>query len=172
MPTPPLSSSIPSPHEWTHRPILNFLPEQDKDSLRQLLLTLWFFDTWLVSKFQCCPWMSWKLLWIRKGWTANPPDRPDNQRANSMLLNDDCTYRGGGELVFGSENKLYHANKPRDRKEATNYKESFIQQSATSTRWAEWCGRIRQQLIKQTDVMRQQEGTNMRGSPTRNKQKE
>jgi hypothetical protein len=28
----------------------------------------------------------------------------------------------------------YHANKPRDRKEATNYKESFIQQSATSTR--------------------------------------
>ncbi len=66
----------------------------------------------------------------------------------------------------------YHANKLRDRKEATNYKESFIQQSATSTRWVERCGRIRQQLIQQTDVLRQPEGMNMRGSHTRNKQKE
>jgi hypothetical protein len=67
----------------------------------------------------------------------------------------------------------YHANKPRYRKqEATNYKERFIQQSATSTREAERCGRIRQQLIQQIDVLRQQEGTNMRGPQTRNKQKE
>jgi hypothetical protein len=121
--------------------------------------------------FNAAPGQARKLLRIRKDWTTNPPDRPDNQRANSMLLNDDCTYRGGGELVFGSENKLYHANKPRDRKEATNYKESFIQQSATHTRCVERCGRIRQQLIQQTDVLRQQEGTNMRGSQTRNKQK-
>ncbi len=91
VPTPLLSCSSPSPHEWTHRPILNFPPEQDQDLLHQFLLALWLFDTWLVSKFQCCPWMSWKLLWIRKGWTANPPDRPDNQRANPMFPNDDCT---------------------------------------------------------------------------------
>ncbi len=40
MPTPSLSSSSLSPHEWTHRPILNFPPEQDQDSLHQLLLPL------------------------------------------------------------------------------------------------------------------------------------
>jgi hypothetical protein len=67
---------------------------------------------------------------------------------------------------------IYYANKPRDRKEATNYIESFIQQSATSTRCVERCGQIRQQLIQQADVLRQQEGTNMSRSQTRNKQKE
>ncbi len=61
MPTPLLSSSSPSAHEWTHGSIMNFPPEQDQDSLHQLLLTLWLFDTWLVSKFHCCPWTSWKI---------------------------------------------------------------------------------------------------------------
>jgi hypothetical protein len=83
--------------------------------------------------FNAAPGQAEKMLKIRKDWTTNPPDRPDNQQANPMLLNDGCTYRGGGELVLGSENN-YHANKPRDRKEAANYKENSIQQSATSTR--------------------------------------
>ncbi len=61
VPTPLLSSSSPSPHEWTHRPILNFPPEHDQDFLHQLLLALWLFDTRFVSKFQCCPWTLWKI---------------------------------------------------------------------------------------------------------------
>ncbi len=42
-----------------------------------------------------------KLLRIRKDWTANPPAQPDNQGVNSMLPNDDCTYRIRGELFLG-----------------------------------------------------------------------
>jgi hypothetical protein len=55
--------------------------------------------------FNAAPGQAEKLLRIRKDWTTNPPDQPDNQHANPMLLNDNCTYRGGGELVLGSENK-------------------------------------------------------------------
>jgi hypothetical protein len=47
-----------------------------------------------------------KLLRIQKDWTNNPSDWPDIQQANPMRPNDDCTYRVGGELVMGSENKL------------------------------------------------------------------
>jgi hypothetical protein len=42
-----------------------------------------------------------KLLRFRKDWTTNLPDWPENQQANSMLPNDNCTYRGGGGLVLG-----------------------------------------------------------------------
>jgi hypothetical protein len=61
---------------------------------------------------------------------------------------------------------------PRGRKEATNNNKICIQQLATSTRWVERCGRIRQQLNQQTDALRQQEGTNRSGSQTRNNKKE
>jgi hypothetical protein len=42
-----------------------------------------------------------KMLRIRKDWTANPPAWPDNQGANPMLPNYNCTYRIGVKLVLG-----------------------------------------------------------------------
>jgi hypothetical protein len=83
--------------------------------------------------FNSAPGQAEKLLRIKKYWTAKPPAQPDNQGANPKLTNNDCTYRIGGELVLGSENKI-HANKPRARKEATEHGENFTFQSATSTR--------------------------------------
>jgi hypothetical protein len=43
--------------------------------------------------FNAAPGQAEKLLRIRKDWTANSPSQPDNQGANPMLPNDDCTYR-------------------------------------------------------------------------------
>ncbi len=60
----------------------------------------------LYPNFNAAPGQAEKLLRINKDWTTNPPDRPDNQQANPMLTNDNCTYRGGCELVLGFENKL------------------------------------------------------------------
>jgi hypothetical protein len=46
----PLGSSSPSPQEWTHRPILNYLPDQEQDPLHPRL-DRWLFDTWFASNF-------------------------------------------------------------------------------------------------------------------------
>jgi hypothetical protein len=51
--------------------------------------------------FNAAPGQAEKLLRIRKDWTTNPPDWQENQQAKPMLPNDDCMYRGGGELVLG-----------------------------------------------------------------------
>ena len=73
--------------------------------------------------------------------------------------------------VLGCWWKKRYSKKPRERKEATKTREKLIRQLATSTRWDKRCGRIRQQPIQQTDFLRQEEGTNRRGSLTRNKQR-
>jgi hypothetical protein len=76
--------------------------------------------------FNTAPGRPGKLLRIRKAWTAKPPTWTDNQGANPMLPYDydNCTYRGGGELVLGCWKQL-HTNKPRGRKKEVNMEKNY-----------------------------------------------
>ena len=92
LPAPPVSSSSPRPHEWTHRPPCRTIC-QSRIRARTLLCTIFSLTDSSTLEwhpiFTAVIERAEKLLRIRKGWTANPPARPDNQGATPMLPNDD-----------------------------------------------------------------------------------
>ena len=94
-----MGSSSPSPQEWTHCPILSFLPEPEQSRTRTLCTNFSLADSLTLDWhpiFNAATEQAENCLEI-KDWIANPPARPDNQGANPMLPNDDNLVRIGIE---------------------------------------------------------------------------